>query len=138
MPAVGWLLPSGDNGGDVVDLSHPPAAKGDEDNNEECQERKSSANLWWAHSYNDDDYGDDENDDDVPTTSVVPEPPKFSIRELSTVSFVIFAQSQSQSQTSAIQNWFSHHFEYNIKKIYLENWNSLILSKKNVNLKEKR
>ena len=31
--------------GDVVDLSHPPAAKGDEDNNEECQERKSSANL---------------------------------------------------------------------------------------------
>ena len=31
--------------GDVVDLSHPPAAKGDEDNNEECQERKSSTNL---------------------------------------------------------------------------------------------
>ena len=35
----------GEHGGDVVDLSHPPAAKGDEDNNEECQERKSSANL---------------------------------------------------------------------------------------------
>ena len=34
-----------DEHGDVVDLSHPPAAKGDEDNNEECQERKSSANL---------------------------------------------------------------------------------------------
>ena len=45
MPAVGRLWPSGDNGGDVVDLSHPPAAKGDEDNKEECQERKSSTNL---------------------------------------------------------------------------------------------